>query len=120
MSEKFRIRKFFFGLYFPLLRLNTVIYSVNLHIQSEYGKIRTRKNYLFGHFSHSVFFAAVLSKSISGQIDYMRLFASDNSIGEDMSLLQICIIWKFVLELATGLLLMEVYPKNVCLSMFHI
>ena len=29
------------------------IYSVNLCIQFESGKIRTRKNSLFGHFSHS-------------------------------------------------------------------
>ena len=28
------------------------IYSVNLRIQSEYRKIRTRKNSVFGHFSH--------------------------------------------------------------------
>ena len=29
-------------------------YGVNLHIQSEYREIRTRKNSVFGHFSHSV------------------------------------------------------------------
>ena len=28
-------------------------YAVNLRIQSEYGKIRTRKNSVFGHFSRS-------------------------------------------------------------------
>ena len=34
---------------------NTVFfYFVNLRIQSEYGKIRTRKNSVFGHFSRSV------------------------------------------------------------------
>ena len=27
--------------------------QVSLRIQSEYGKIRTRKNSVFGHFSHS-------------------------------------------------------------------
>ena len=27
--------------------------SVNLDIQSEYGRIRNRKNSVFGHFSHS-------------------------------------------------------------------
>ena len=32
------------------------IYSVNLCIQSEYGKIRTRKNSIFGYFSHSELF----------------------------------------------------------------
>ena len=29
------------------------IYSANLRIQSEYRKIRTRKNCVFGHFSRS-------------------------------------------------------------------
>ena len=41
------------GLYFPVFRLNTEIYFVNLSIQSEYRKIRTRNNYVFGHFSCS-------------------------------------------------------------------
>ena len=43
----------FSGLYFPLFELNTKIYSVNLRIQSEYGKILTRRNSVFGHFSRS-------------------------------------------------------------------
>ena len=33
--------------------LNTEIYGVNLRIQSEYWKIQTRKNSIFGHFSRS-------------------------------------------------------------------
>ena len=41
------------GPYCPALRLNTEIYSVNLRIQSEYRKIRTRNNSLFGHFSRT-------------------------------------------------------------------
>ena len=32
------------------------IYEVNLRIQSEYRKIRTRKNSVFGHFSRNVSF----------------------------------------------------------------
>ena len=32
---------------------NPEIYFVNLRIQSECGKIRTRNNSVFGHFSHS-------------------------------------------------------------------
>ena len=43
----------FSGPYFPALGLNTEIYSVNFRIQTEYGKIRTRKNSVFGHFSRS-------------------------------------------------------------------
>ena len=42
------------GLYFPVFGLNTEIYLVNLRIQSEYRKIRTRNNSVFGHFSRSV------------------------------------------------------------------
>ena len=39
------------GPYFPLFRLNTRIYFVNLRIQSEYKKMRTKKNSVFGQFS---------------------------------------------------------------------
>ena len=42
------------GQYFPLLGLNTVIYSVHPRIQSEYRKTWTRNNSVFGHFSNSV------------------------------------------------------------------
>ena len=49
---KYRV---FSGPYLPVLRLNIVIYSVNLRVQSEYGKTRTRKNSVFGEFSHSVY-----------------------------------------------------------------
>ena len=44
----------FSGPYFLVFGLNTEIYGVNLRIQSEYRKIRTRKNSVFGHFSRSV------------------------------------------------------------------
>ena len=44
------------GPYYPVFRLNTEIYSLNLRIQSEYRKIRTRNNSVFGHFSRSVNF----------------------------------------------------------------
>ena len=39
--------------YFPTFGLNTERYSVSLRIQSEGGKIRTRKNSVFEHFSRS-------------------------------------------------------------------
>ena len=41
------------GRYFPVFELNMEIYGVSLRIQSEYSKIRTRKNSIFGHFSRS-------------------------------------------------------------------
>ena len=36
----------FFGPLFPAFGLNAEIYSVNLQVQYEYGKIRTRKNFV--------------------------------------------------------------------------
>ena len=41
-KESARIRSFS-GPYFPTFGLNTVIYGVSFRIQSEFGKIRTRK-----------------------------------------------------------------------------
>ena len=41
------------GPQFPVFGPNTDIYSVNLHIQSEYRKIGTRNNSVFGQFSPS-------------------------------------------------------------------
>ena len=43
-----------YGPYFPAFELNTEIYGVIHRIQSEYRKIRTRNNSVFGHFSRSV------------------------------------------------------------------
>ena len=43
----------FSSLYFPVFGLNMERYSVSLRIQSECGKIRTRKNSVFGQFSRS-------------------------------------------------------------------
>ena len=54
--------------YFPVFGLNTEIYQVNVRIQSEYRKIRTRNNSVFGHFSrseYSTFFFVILSKPSS-------------------------------------------------------
>ena len=39
------------GLYFPVFGLQSEIYGVNIRIQSEYRKIWTRNNYVFGQFS---------------------------------------------------------------------
>ena len=47
--------KVFSGPHFPVFGLNTDIYRVNLCIESEYRKIRTRKNSVYGHFSCSVY-----------------------------------------------------------------
>ena len=42
--------KVIYGLYFLVFGLNMDIYWVNFRIQSEYRKIRTRNNSVFGHF----------------------------------------------------------------------
>ena len=55
-----------FGVYFHIFRLNTETYSVNVRIQSEYRKIRTRNNSILGHFSCSVY------------VYYLQLFGMDN------------------------------------------
>ena len=46
--------EFFSGPYFPTFGLNTERYGVPLRIQSKCGKIWTRKNSVFGHFSRNV------------------------------------------------------------------
>ena len=45
--------EFFSAPYFLVFGLNMEIYAVNIRIQFEYGRIRTRKTSVFGHFSHS-------------------------------------------------------------------
>ena len=54
LREKSPNTKFFSGLHFPAFGLNMERYSVALLIQSKCGKIRTRKNSVFGYFSHNV------------------------------------------------------------------
>ena len=49
--SKYRV---FSGPYFPVYGMNSEIYGANLHSQSKYRKIRTRKNYVFWHVSRSV------------------------------------------------------------------
>ena len=50
--KSIQMRSFFWSV-FSRSGLNTEIYAVNLGIQFEYGKIETRKNSVFGHFSHN-------------------------------------------------------------------
>ena len=47
-----------------LVRIFLYSDSVNLRIQSEYRKIRTRNNSVFGHFSRSEWFNFSLSQKI--------------------------------------------------------
>ena len=57
-----QIRRFFWSV-FSLFRLNAEIYRVSFRIQFEYGKIRTRKNFVFGHFSRSGLLETGIEKS---------------------------------------------------------
>ena len=54
LHEKCPNLKFFLAYIFPVFDLHTDIYSVNLDIQYEYEKIRTRKNNDFRHVSRNV------------------------------------------------------------------
>ena len=47
LRKKYPNKRVFSGLYLPVFGLYTEIYSVNLPIQPEYRKIRTRKNSVF-------------------------------------------------------------------------
>ena len=65
----------FSGLYFPVFSLNTEIYGVNLRIQSECRKIRTRKNSVFGHISRSAIELARIIREII-TIKFVGIFIS--------------------------------------------
>ena len=52
----------FSGPYFPTLGLITEIYSVNFHIQSKFGKIRTRKTP-----NMDTFQAVIISKIVESE-----------------------------------------------------
>ena len=62
---------------FPVFGLNTEIYEVNLRIQSEYRKTRTRNNSVFGHISGSAKLLDVRIKSILA-FKICKLFSLEN------------------------------------------
>ena len=67
----------FFGPYFPAFGLNTERYGVSLPIHSECGKILTRENSVFGHFSKwllLIIFKWSLSDCVSPRI-YLSFFS---------------------------------------------
>ena len=63
----------FSGSYFPAFGLNTERSGVSLRIQSECGKIWTRNNSVFGHFTSSVSdcFYVILGRHISRKLQSM-------------------------------------------------
>ena len=68
----------FSGPYFSAFGLNTERYEVSLRIQSKCGKIRTRKNSVFGHFSRKAyaFVVNLVSNILFYPIQYYLSFAS--------------------------------------------
>ena len=63
------------GPYFPVFGLNTEICEVNLRIQSEYRKIWTWNNSVFGHFSHSDRLTDSLSELTFSWFDFYDFYA---------------------------------------------
>ena len=61
------------GPYFPVYRLNTEIYSVNLRIESEYREICTRNNSVLGPLKHSEYLP---KHSKNGQIFWEFLISA--------------------------------------------
>ena len=83
--------RIFCGPHFPTFVLNMERYSISPRIQSECGKIRIRKNSVFGHFSCSVqlylvYPSAVLYKSLFSVVPF-------SSIKCRMWLLNIIYVW---------------------------
>ena len=70
----------FCGLYFPLFGLNTERCFVFLHIQSECGKIRTRRNSVFGHISHSDICNCIYIYVYSSVHIYTYVYYQDTSV----------------------------------------
>ena len=63
--------RLFSGPYFPAFGLYTKRYGVFVLIQCECGKIRTRKNSVFGHFSRSVLRCYISSDCYSSLQKYV-------------------------------------------------
>ena len=72
----------FSGPYFPVLELNTEIYSINHIIQSEYGKIRTRKTPCLNTF-HAVIRTLTYKLNMVWLVKNITKHASDENKSKD-------------------------------------
>ena len=64
--------------YIPAFGLNTERYFISLRIQSEFGKIRTRKNSVFGHFSRSeIFYKSFVQQVMCLRVDSCTYLRAD-------------------------------------------
>ena len=93
-----QIRSFFWSV-FPVFGLNAEIYGVNLRIQCEYRKIRTRKNSVFGHFlrsvSHSILFSRHNRLKKIGYSDKKSKKKNHLSFGNGNQKLNLCFFISF-------------------------
>ena len=72
----------FSGPYLPVLELNTEIYSINHIIQSEYGKIRTRKTPYLNTF-HAVIRTLTYKLNMVWLVKNITKHASDENKSKD-------------------------------------
>ena len=81
--------------YFLLCGLNTEIYELNARIQSAYGKIRTIKNSVFGHFSRSAWQVRKNEESVNKGNELGALFCDLAKAFEytDQKLLVVKLFW---------------------------
>ena len=82
-----------FGPYFPAFGLNTEIYSVNLRIQSEYRKIRTRNDSVFGHFSRSGMYSFYPGNYLAWNLKYELLGIHTTTWDTKFCLINLFRIW---------------------------
>ena len=71
----------FSGPYFPAFGLNRERYGVYLRIQSEYGKIQTRKNSVLSPFSRSALFRLHFPKSFKNTTISIPFFQYRFTVG---------------------------------------
>ena len=55
------------------IQRRSIFYSVSLRIQYEYGKIRTRKNFVFGHLSRSTFTQRLLTVKLFNFLKFWNM-----------------------------------------------
>ena len=65
--------------------------EVNFSIQSEYRKIHTRNNFVFGHFSHSVYAKKVSQNAFDTIQDQLRIRNCDKQEFAIIKLLRPCV-----------------------------
>ena len=112
--------RFFSGPYFPALGLNTERY-----IQSECGKIRTRKNYVFGSFSRSVFYKILCTTAYETRTKAHHKCIKQNIIS-NIKVKRQCFQYVFMfLYFLQGVFIIRVVGKvdingqaNVCLQVY--